>query len=222
MLITSAYPTEGHHGWKFIAFGPDGWLYVPVGAPCNVCDKRGENPVFASVTRIKPDGSGREVWAHGIRNSVGFDWHPVTKGLFITSNGRDMMGDDVPPDTLNYAPEGGHGLRLPVLPCGRCCRSGVRLEAAVQRVHEAGAEARRARGRDWRPLLHGHGVSGRVPQPAVHRGARLLEPHHAGGLSHHRRHHRRAGQRHRLQAVRRGLAAGPRSVGTPGRRATVA
>lgn len=113
VLVTSAYPTEGHHGWKFIAFGPDGWLYVPVGAPCNVCDKRSENPVFASVTRIKPDGSGREVWAHGIRNSVGFDWHPVTKGLFITSNGRDMMGDDIPPDTLSYAPKAGMDFGFP-------------------------------------------------------------------------------------------------------------
>jgi glucose/arabinose dehydrogenase len=118
VLVTDTYPTEGHHGWKFIAFGPDGWLYVPVGAPCNVCDKRGENPVFASVTRIKPDGSGREVWAHGIRNSVGFDWHPVTKGLFITSNGRDMLGDDVPPDTLNYAPKAGMDFGFPYCHAG--------------------------------------------------------------------------------------------------------
>jgi glucose/arabinose dehydrogenase len=118
VLITSDYPTESHHGWKFIAFGPDGWLYVPVGAPCNVCDKRSENPVFASVTRIKPDGTGREVWAHGIRNSVGFDWHPITKGLFITSNGRDMMGDDVPPDTLNYAPKAGMDFGFPYCHAG--------------------------------------------------------------------------------------------------------
>jgi glucose/arabinose dehydrogenase len=118
VLITSDYPTETHHGWKFIAFGPDGWLYVPVGAPCNICDKRSENPVFASVTRIKPDGTGREVWAHGIRNSVGFDWHPITKGIFITSNGRDMMGDDVPPDTLNYAPKAGMDFGFPYCHAG--------------------------------------------------------------------------------------------------------
>ena len=222
VLVTSAYPTEGHHGWKFIAFGPDGWLYVPVGAPCNVCDKRSENPVFASVTRIKPDGSGREVWAHGIRNSVGFDWHPVTKGLFITSNGRDMMGDDVPPDTLNYAPKAGMDFGFPYCHAGDVPDPEFGSKRPVQRVHEAGAEARRARGLDWRPLLHGHRVPGRVPQPAVHRRARLLEPHHARGLPHHRCHDRRAGQRHGLQAVRRGLAAGPRGVGTPGRRATVA
>ena len=118
VLVTSDYPAESHHGWKFIAFGPDGWLYVPVGAPCNVCDKRSEDPVFASVTRIKADGSGREVWAHGIRNSVGFDWHPVTKGLFVTSNGRDMMGDDVPADTLNYAPKAGMDFGFPYCHAG--------------------------------------------------------------------------------------------------------
>jgi glucose/arabinose dehydrogenase len=118
VLVTSDYPTEGHHGWKFIAFGPDGWLYVPVGAPCNVCDKRDENPIFATVTRIKPDGTGREIWAHGIRNSVGFDWHPVTRGLFLTSNGRDMLGDDVPPDTLNYAPKPGMDFGFPYCHAG--------------------------------------------------------------------------------------------------------
>lgn len=103
VVISADYPSEQHHGWKFIAFGPDGWLYVPVGAPCNICDKRSENPIFATITRIRPDGSGREIWAHGIRNSVGFDWHPQTKTLFATSNGRDMLGDDAPPDTLNHA-----------------------------------------------------------------------------------------------------------------------
>jgi glucose/arabinose dehydrogenase len=106
-VVTAEYPSEQHHGWKFIAFGPDGWLYVPVGAPCNICDKRADDPIYASITRIRPDGTGREIWAHGIRNSVGFDWHPPTKTLFITSNGRDMMGDDVPPDTLNHAPKPG-------------------------------------------------------------------------------------------------------------------
>ncbi|BCS30850.1 sorbosone dehydrogenase [Luteitalea sp. TBR-22] len=118
VLVTNTYPTEGHHGWKFIAFGPDGWLYVPVGAPCNVCDKRSENPVFATVTRIRPDGTGREIWAHGIRNSVGFDWHPGTKTIFITSNGRDMLGDDVPPDTLNHAPTQGLDFGFPYCHAG--------------------------------------------------------------------------------------------------------
>ena len=113
VVVTADYPTEQHHGWKFIAFGPDGWLYVPVGAPCNICDKRAEEPIYASVTRIRPDGTGREIWAHGIRNSVGFDWHPQTKTLFVTSNGRDMLGDDVPPDTLNHASKPGMDFGYP-------------------------------------------------------------------------------------------------------------
>ncbi|HSP89998.1 MAG TPA: hypothetical protein VLN08_03790, partial [Vicinamibacterales bacterium] len=91
VVVTDAYPKDRHHGWKFIAFGPDGWLYVPVGAPCNVCE-RGDAR-YASITRIKPDGSGMEVFASGVRNTVGFDWHPVTKELWFTDNGRDMMGD---------------------------------------------------------------------------------------------------------------------------------
>jgi glucose/arabinose dehydrogenase len=104
-VVTAAYPKDRHHGWKFIAFGPDGWLYVPVGAPCNVCER--PDPRYSSITRLKPDGSGAEVFASGVRNTVGFDWHPVTKALWFTDNGRDMMGDDVPPDELNVAPAKG-------------------------------------------------------------------------------------------------------------------
>jgi glucose/arabinose dehydrogenase len=104
VLVYGKYPTERHHGWKFIRFGPDGWLYVPVGAPCNICDR--EAP-FASITRLKPDGSAMEVFARGVRNSVGFDWNPETGELWFTDNGRDMMGDDVPPDELNHAPRSG-------------------------------------------------------------------------------------------------------------------
>ena len=111
VVVTDKYPTDGHHGWKFIAFGPDGKLYVPVGAPCNVCEK--ENPVYSSITNINKDGSGMEVFASGVRNSVGFDWHPVTKELWFTENGRDNMGDDVPEDELNVAPKKGMHFGFP-------------------------------------------------------------------------------------------------------------
>lgn len=104
-VVTADYPRDGHHGWKFIRFGPDGWLYVPVGAPCNICES--ENPIYASITRIKPDGSGREIFARGIRNTVGFDWHPQSRELWFTDNGRDWMGDNRPPDELNRAPRAG-------------------------------------------------------------------------------------------------------------------
>lgn len=105
IVITDTYPTDAHHGWKYIAFGPDGKLYVPVGAPCNICEP--ENEIYATITRINPDGTGREIFARGIRNTVGFTWHPVTNELWFTDNGRDMMGDDVPPCELNHAPRAG-------------------------------------------------------------------------------------------------------------------
>lgn len=104
-VISDDYPTETHHGWKYIAFGPDGKLYVPVGAPCNICEK--EEDIFASITRINADGTGREIFAEGVRNTVGFTWHPDTKDLWFTDNGRDMMGDDVPDCELNRAPRAG-------------------------------------------------------------------------------------------------------------------
>jgi glucose/arabinose dehydrogenase len=104
-VVKDDYPTETHHGWKYIAFGPDGKLYVPVGAPCNICESKDE--IYASITRINADGSGREIYAKGVRNTVGFTWHPTTKELWFTDNGRDMLGDDVPACELNYAPKAG-------------------------------------------------------------------------------------------------------------------
>ncbi len=98
VVVTANLPTETHHGWKFIAFGPDGMLYVPVGAPCNICDPGARH---GNISRMKPDGSGLEVFARGIRNSVGFDWDPQTRDLWFTDNGRDNLGDNVPPDELN-------------------------------------------------------------------------------------------------------------------------
>ncbi len=106
VVVFDKFPTDKHHGWKFIAFGPDGKLYVPVGAPCNICERL-DNPVYSSITRLNPDGSGFEVFAHGIRNSVGFTWHPTSKQLWFTSNGRDMLGDDIPGDVLHHVPQAG-------------------------------------------------------------------------------------------------------------------
>jgi glucose/arabinose dehydrogenase len=105
VVVSDRFPQDGHHGRKFIAFGPDGKLYVPVGAPCNVCDRGSEG--YATIQRMNPDGTGLEVFAKGVRNSVGFDWHPQTKELWFTDNGRDRLGDDVPPCELNRAPRAG-------------------------------------------------------------------------------------------------------------------
>lgn len=99
IVVYDKYPTETHHGWKYIAFGPDGKLYVPVGAPCNICES--EDPVYASITRMNTDGTGMEIVASGVRNTVGFTWHPVSDELWFTDNGRDLLGDEVPPCELN-------------------------------------------------------------------------------------------------------------------------
>ena len=116
VVVSDRFPTDAAHGWKFIAFGPDGKLYVPVGAPCNICEP--DRDRYANIMRMNPDGSGLEVYARGIRNSVGFDWDPRTGALWFTSNGRDNMGDDVPPDTLNVAPKPGLDFGYPYCHAG--------------------------------------------------------------------------------------------------------
>jgi glucose/arabinose dehydrogenase len=117
VTINKDLPTETHHGQKFIAFGPDGWLYVPVGGPCNVCE-RPDDQRFATILRMKPDGTGAEVFAAGVRNSVGFDWHPTSRELWFTDNGRDLLGDDVPTDELNHAPRKGLNFGFPYCHAG--------------------------------------------------------------------------------------------------------
>lgn len=112
-VVYDQYPTKTHHGWKFIAFGPDGMLYVPVGAPCNICES--DEEIFASITRLdvtKP-GSKPEIVAHGVRNTVGFDWHPETKEMWFTDNGRDMLGDDSPDCELNRVTKDGQHFGYP-------------------------------------------------------------------------------------------------------------
>jgi glucose/arabinose dehydrogenase len=103
-VVLDGLPSERMHGWKYLSFGPDGYLYYQVGAPCNICD-RGDP--FASIWRVKPDGTGNEVFARGVRNSVGQAWDPRTNELWFTDNGRDMLGDDRPNDELNHAPKPG-------------------------------------------------------------------------------------------------------------------
>jgi len=104
-VVYDKYPTKSHHGWKYIAFGPDEKLYVPVGAPCNNCESKDE--IFNTITRMNFDGSGFEIVHKGIRNTVGFTWHPDTGELWFTDNGRDWMGDESPSCELNYAPNDG-------------------------------------------------------------------------------------------------------------------
>jgi glucose/arabinose dehydrogenase len=117
VVVKDDLPTHEHHGWRYIRFGPDGMLYIPIGAPCNVCKE--DEPIYASIARMKPDGTGFEVFAEGVRNSVGFDWHPETRELWFTENGRDLLGNDIPPDELNRAPRAGMHFGFPY------CHGGV-------------------------------------------------------------------------------------------------
>jgi glucose/arabinose dehydrogenase len=110
-VVTDAFPSDTHHGWKFIAFGPDRHLYVPVGAPCNVC--RPPGPLHATITRLDPSSPQPQVVARGVRNSVGFDFHPVTGDLWFTEHGRDWLGDEQPPDKLNHLTRPGEHFGFP-------------------------------------------------------------------------------------------------------------
>ena len=110
VVVTDKLTPETHHGGKFLAFGPDGKLYVPVGAPCNICEPDARHGL---ISRMNADGTGPEAFARGVRNSVGFDWHPQTHELWFTDNGRDNLGDDAPPDELNHAPRAGMNFGYP-------------------------------------------------------------------------------------------------------------
>ncbi len=110
-VVYETFPTGAEHQWKYLAFGPDGWLYVSVGAPCNACEPGDER--YATIIRMRPDGSDLEVYARGVRNSVGFTWHPTTGELWFTDNGRDWLGDDSPPDELDHAPTAGLDFGFP-------------------------------------------------------------------------------------------------------------
>ena len=110
-VVTDDLPTERHHGWKYLKFGPDGMLYVPVGAPCNICEP--EEP-FATILRMDVENPAkREIVARGVRNSVGFAWDPATGDLWFTDNGRDHLGDERPPCELNHLTEIGQHFGYP-------------------------------------------------------------------------------------------------------------
>ncbi len=103
-VVLEGLPEEAHHGWKYLAFGPKGRLWFQVGAPCNICAV--EDP-YASILALDLETGTYEVFARGVRNTVGMDWHPETGELWFTDNGRDMLGEDTPPDELNRAPTKG-------------------------------------------------------------------------------------------------------------------
>lgn len=114
-VVYDDLPDESHHGWKYIKFGPDGKLYIPIGVPCNVCNE--DDKRFGTIIRVdlsvEPEKRKAEYVATGVRNSVGFDWHPETKELWFTDNGRDWLGDDEPACELNHVTELGEFFGFP-------------------------------------------------------------------------------------------------------------
>lgn len=114
-VIYDKLPSDKHHGWKYLRFGPDNKLYTAIGAPCNICQP--EHP-YASLVRLNPDGSQFEIIAKGIRNTVGFDWHPKTNTLFFNDNGRDYLGDNLPPEELNLWSKTGEHFGYPYCHAG--------------------------------------------------------------------------------------------------------
>ena len=124
-------PPEQHHNWKYVAFGPDGKIYVPFGAPCNICLPGQE---YAQIRRYDADGSNMEVVARGVRNTQGFDWHPVTREMWFTDHGRDWMGDDGPEDELNRMPRAGLDFGFPFCHAGGIADPDVKRDRACDGV----------------------------------------------------------------------------------------
>ena len=127
-------PKEQHHNWKYISFGPDGKLYVPFGAPCNICELPSQE--YAQIRRYNADGSGMEVIASGVRNSVGFDWHPTTKELWFSNHGRDWLGDDTPNDTMNRLSKTGLNYGFPYCHQGNLADPDIRKANACEGVDQ--------------------------------------------------------------------------------------
>ena len=127
--MTAAFnlPKEKHHNWKYLRVGPDGKFYVPFGAPCNICELPG--PEYAQIRRYNPDGSGMEVIATGVRNTQGFDFHPVTKELWFTNHSRDWLGDDTPDDSLNRLSAKGQNFGFPY------CHNGILPDPDVKKAN---------------------------------------------------------------------------------------
>ena len=136
--VVTGLPGGGNHWTRTVRFGPDGWMYVSIGSSCNVCEEKDRRR--AAIVRYRPDGTGEQVFATGLRNSVGFDWRPADGQLYATDNGRDLLGDDFPPCELNRIVEGGfygwpiaNGERVPDPDYGKGQEG--RIAASISPVH---------------------------------------------------------------------------------------
>jgi len=169
VTIRADLPREAHHGWRFIAFGPDGWLYMPVGAPCNICAPDPER--YAAILRMRPDGSELQTFARGIRNSVGFDWNPQDRSLWFTDNGRDWLGDDAPPDELNHAPRAGLHFGFPY------CHGGTLADPDFGRQHACAEFVAPAQNLDAHVAALGMRFYSGAMFPAAYRGQIFIAEH---------------------------------------------
>ena len=177
VVVYDKLPGDMPHGWKFLRFGPDGKLYVPIGANCNICEP---DPVkYAQIFRINADGTGMEIVARGVRNTVGFDFHPRTKELWFTDNQRDWLSEDMPHRRAQPRRQPRQGqLRLSLLPFRHDGRSRVRLGQVAATTTSS---PQPCSGPHAAPLgmrfYTGDDVPGEVPQRHLHRAPRPLEPH---------------------------------------------
>ena len=112
-IISDDLPNAWHHGWKYLSIGPEKFLYFNVGAPCNICLR--EEEIFATIVKMDPESGDSEVYAHGVRNSVGSAWHPITKKLWFSDNGGDYLGDDIPPEEINVVDDPGSHYGYPFI-----------------------------------------------------------------------------------------------------------
>ncbi len=140
VVVFDALPKDEPHGWKFMTLGPDGWLYFQIGSPGNIVMPPSTH---ASIMRLDPERKVMENVGLGVRNSVGMDFHPVTKQLWFTNNGRDWVNDDLPNDTLHRVTAKGQHFGFPYATRATCS---TRNSARAARARSS----RRPR-RSWDP-----------------------------------------------------------------------
>ena len=169
-------PPDIHHNWKYADFGPDGKLYIQTGANCNICEIN--NAVHGQIRRYNADGSGMEIVARGVRNTVGFDWHPVTKELWFTDNGRDWAGNAGPQDELNVIAKGKEGAfyGFPYCHANGVPDPDIKNSKSLRGRDIAGGADRAAFCRPRHQVLYWQHVPQELSERGVHRAARLVEP----------------------------------------------
>jgi len=194
--VADGFPAETGHGLRVLRFGPDNWMYMGIGVPCNVCVK--PDP-YGTIVRLRPDGTSREIFARGIRNSVGFDWDPDTRELWFTDNGRDWLGDDAPPDELNRAPKAGMNFGFPY------CHGGDIPDPELGKLHPCSEFTPPEQKLGAHVASLGMRFYGGTMFPKEYRGQVFIAEHGSWNRSH------KVGYRVSMVTVERGRATGYRT-----------